>query len=245
VAKARLRAEKSTSVGSLRLGRLISSIFTWILGTFVTLVALIFFGSMIVLGTTNPVTPILGHSMNPLLFEGDLAIIKSVESDSVSTGDVIRFRVTEDNQKKLGLPDTILHRVVSIRSSPSGLMFTTKGDNNPLQDTFETRADNVTGVYQGVIPKLGFAIFFIQAPSAPWLLLVLALLTIAYLTIGWFESRMKATKSREELLEGFLNELPKLQNQINELTSQLRDQQPPVKKPTPEKPAPVDPTQKP
>jgi len=183
--------------------------------------------------------------MNPLLFEGDLAILKSVEPESISIGDVIRFRVTEDNQKKLGLPDTILHRVVSVRSSPSGLMFTTKGDNNPLQDTFETRADNVTGVYQGYIPKAGFAIFFIQAPSAPWLLLLLALLTVAYLTIGWFEARMQATKSREELLEGFLNELPKLQNQINELTSQLRDQQQPGKKPAPEKSTAVEPSQKP
>ena len=236
MAKARRRAVKSPTAGSLRLGRLIGAIFTWILGTIVTLAALAFFGSMIVLGTTNPMTPIMGHSMNPLLFEGDLAIIKSVEPDRVSIGDVVRFRVTADNQKKLGLPETILHRVVSVRSSASGLMFTTKGDNNPLQDTFETRADNITGVYQGVIPKAGFAICFIQAPSASWLLLVLALLTIAYLAIGWLEARMLATKSREELLTGLLHELPRLQKQINELTAQLRERPEEVRKPMPEEP---------
>ena len=208
------------------------------LGTVVSLVAITFFGSMIVLGTTNPVTPIMGHSMNPLLFEGDLAIIKSVQPEQVSIGDVVRFKVTEDNKKKLGLPDQILHRVVSVRSSASGLMFTTKGDNNPLQDTFETRADNITGVYQGMIPKAGFAIFFIQAPEAPWLLVVLVVLALAYLAIGWVEARMQAAKSREDLLTGFLHELPRLQNQINELTAQLRTNPPIGETPTPEEPLP-------
>ncbi len=201
--------------------KLVQKALWFLAGSVVVLLSAGYVTGMILLGTTNPVTATLGHSMNPLLFEGDLAVVKSIEPKDVLVGDVIRIRVTESNQKSFGLPAVILHRVVSIRNTSSGLQFTTKGDNNSLNDSFESRADNITGVMVAHFAHAGYPIIFIQAPAAPVLGIVIVALIVIYILISWLEAKMQAAKAREKLLDGLVEELPLLQTRITELTLQL------------------------
>ncbi len=201
--------------------KLVSKILGFLAGLTVILASAGYLTAMVLLGTANPVTATLGHSMNPLLYEGDLAVLKAVEPKTIMVGDVIRLRVSDSNQKSLGLPPVILHRVVSIRNSMAGLQFTTKGDNNPMNDSFETRADNVTGVMVAHYSFAGYPIIFIQAPAAPLLGIVIVGLVLVYLLISWMEARMQAAKSKDQLLNGLIEQLPLLQIKIAALTSQL------------------------
>ena len=126
-----------------RAGKILS-IPVFILGTLAVILAVTYIGAIFTLGTTKPALAIVGHSMNPLLYQGDLAIIKTTNPAEVQVGDVISLSVTPANQQKYGLPSTIVHRVASIQDAPAvGRVFTTKGDNNPERDSFITLADNV------------------------------------------------------------------------------------------------------
>jgi hypothetical protein len=133
----------------------------------------------------------------------------------------VRINITAANQKQFGLPGTILHRVVSIRNSDTGLMFTTKGDNNPLNDTFETRADNITGIMIQHYSHLGYAMLMTQSPTAPYLGYVALALIAAYILIAWLESAMNAAKLREQTLRELVGEIPDLKTKIDQLTTQL------------------------
>jgi signal peptidase len=196
-------------------------IVSWFLGAVIVVAASSFVAIMIVLGTATPFTATVGHSMNPLLYEGDLAVVQAIEPNRVKTGDVVRINITSANQKQFGLPNTILHRVVSVRNSDIGLMFTTKGDNNPLNDTFETRADNVTGIMINHYPRLGYALLMAQSPTAPFLGYVALALIAAYILIAWLESAMNSSKLREQTLRELVGEIPALKDKIDLLTSQL------------------------
>ena len=185
-----------------------------------------FVGTMLVMGTATPFTATVGHSMNPILFEGDLAVLKAIEPNKVQIGDVVRLNITAASQKQFGLPSTILHRVVAIRNSNTGLMFTTKGDNNPQNDTFETRADNITGLMVAHYSGLGYILLMMQSPSAPLLGEVALALIAAYLLIAWLESSMNAAKAREQVLKDLVQEIPNLKEQIQKLTNRLTSQEP-------------------
>lgn len=202
-----------------RAAKVTGRVITWVAGSIVVAVAAGYLGLIAYLGTGTPFTATVGHSMNPTLYEGDLAVIKQIVPAQVHVGDVIRMNITTDFQSKLGLPNTILHRVVAIRNSANGLMFTTKGDNNPLNDIFETRADNVTGIMVAHYSRWGYILLTLQSPSAPILGLVALALIAAYLVIGWLESSMNAAKSRERVLRDLVEEIPILTKKIEELSA--------------------------
>jgi len=203
-------------------GRSLFARFTsWISGGLVVVLALGFVATMVAMGNATPFTATVGHSMNPVLFEGDLAVVKAIEPSKLKIGDVVRLNITTVAQKQFGLPGTILHRVVAIRNSNTGLMFSTKGDNNPLNDTFETRADNITGIMVAHYSGLGYILLMTQSPSAPLLGEVALALIAAYLLIAWLESSMNAAKAREKVLKDLVEEIPDLKAQIQILSNKL------------------------
>ena len=215
------REQRSQTQKTTKRTSVLVRVISWVLGAAILVLAGGFVAIMLVLGTATPFSATVGHSMNPLLFEGDLAVVKAIEPIKVKTGDVVRINITAANQKQFGLPNTILHRVVSVRNSEIGLMFTTKGDNNPRNDTFETRADNVTGIMINHYPRLGYALLMAQSPTAPFLGYVALALIAAYILIAWLESAMNSSKLREQTLRELVGEIPALKNKIDQLTSQL------------------------
>jgi len=83
--------------------------------------------------------------------KGDIIIVKGFKDKNYSIGDVIVFRVYEQSTP-------LIHRIVKIKESNSGLRYSTKGDHNSDQLEFEKEImpEQIVGKAIGVIPKLGW-----------------------------------------------------------------------------------------
>jgi signal peptidase I len=87
-------------------------------------------------------------SMSPTFLAGDLAVISVSQDMQVNTGDVILFHSG-------GEP--VIHRAVAIDNG----QITTQGDANNTPDL--QKITRVDGKYLFAIPKLGYAVAFIQS----------------------------------------------------------------------------------
>lgn len=104
------------------------------------------------------------------LNRGDIIIVYGKRASEIEKGDVILFK----GQDKVTLEDNsqeslfylrygpIIHRVVSINSTESGPLLTTKGDNNPAIMEKETNIpqEDVLGVAVFRIPYLGLINYY-------------------------------------------------------------------------------------
>ncbi len=81
--------------------------------------------------------------------KGDLIIIKGKKPGELKAGDVIVFKGTEK--------DPVIHRIVSISSEGGSYVFSTKGDNNDNQLSYEKTipSDLVIGKALIKLPYLG------------------------------------------------------------------------------------------
>lgn len=141
------------------------------------LVALIVLCAVFLMGTRllgfqcyNVISP----SMEPEYCVGDLIYVKPTDPATIQVGDVITFLVNEDL-----LVGT--HRVV--RVDIENQRFYTKGDANEIEDQSPVHFNNVIGVPQFSIPKLGYVSNFVQNPPGTYITLGigLALILIVFL----------------------------------------------------------------
>jgi signal peptidase len=103
-------------------------------------------------------TVILTGSMEPLLYPGDVALIKKCDAGEVMVGDVIQYWTGEI---------FIIHRVIAIDEIKGDLR--TKGDNNTSPDSRPVTPGQVRGKMIGKIPKLGtFSLFLRPNNMIPW-----------------------------------------------------------------------------
>jgi signal peptidase len=91
-------------------------------------------------------------SMEPLIYPGDIVILKQMRSEDqirgLKNGDIIQFKRNEI---------LITHRIIEIESDKHrNLTFHTKGDNNSVEDIETVNPNDIRGVYVCVIPKLGY-----------------------------------------------------------------------------------------
>jgi signal peptidase I len=89
--------------------------------------------------------------------KGDLMILVGTKPEKIVVGDIIVFRSYR--------PDPIIHRVISVTNTNSGIIFRTKGDNNPQSFSFEEAIpqQNLVGRAAIRIPLLGYVkIWFVQ-----------------------------------------------------------------------------------
>ncbi|MGI6307995.1 MAG: signal peptidase I [Dethiobacteria bacterium] len=89
-------------------------------------------------------TVILTGSMEPVLYPGDIALIRKCEAEDVQVGDVIHYWTAERV--------FIIHRIIEIDENG---YFRTKGDNNSAPDSKPVGPEQLKGKMVGVIPKLG------------------------------------------------------------------------------------------
>jgi len=97
---------------------------------------------------------ISGNSMNPILYPGDVVVTRVVAADKIRVGDIIRFH-------RDGID--VVHRVMEVQSNGSTTIFTTRGDNNNVNDE-PVMADQLEGKVILTLPKIGWiGIFFRMA----------------------------------------------------------------------------------
>jgi signal peptidase I len=94
--------------------------------------------------------PVLSGSMRPTFSPGDLVITESVPLSSLAPGDVIAFYAPGSNVETL-------HRIVTISTSGSSRMATTKGDANSVADPWTgSLSDPTVPRLVAVLPGLGW-----------------------------------------------------------------------------------------
>lgn len=118
------------------------------------------------LGGSAAFAVVNGVSMQPLLHEGDVAVIR--ERDSYEPGDVIAYDSPE-------LGTVVLHRIVEIRDG----LLVLKGDNNDWLDAERPPESAVIGELQWHVPKIGGALTRLREPP-------IAAMTVGLLTFFVF-----------------------------------------------------------
>lgn len=114
---------------------------------------------------------ILSNSMEDTIKSGDIAIVKVLNINEIKENDVIAFKSDEV---------VVTHRVVDIINVGEETRYITKGDNNDKNDINYVLENQIEGIYQFKISRLGNFAMFLQTPigliiclSIPALILIL------------------------------------------------------------------------
>jgi signal peptidase I len=97
-----------------------------------------------------------GHSMEPTMHLGDLAIIRKEASYRV--GDVVAYRVPGH---AFDAGAVVIHRIVA---GDARRGFTTRGDNNNYNDPWHPRPGDMLGVRFARVPGAGVALGRLRGP---------------------------------------------------------------------------------
>lgn len=103
------------------------------------------------LAGATPFTVLTG-SMRPHYPPGTLVVVRPVDADRLTVGDVVTY------QLRSGEPDVVTHRIVAVGVSlenPGEPVFTTKGDANRIADPKPVRPVQVRGRLWYAVPYLG------------------------------------------------------------------------------------------
>lgn len=103
---------------------------------------------------------VISGSMEPKYSVGDLIYVKAVDVNTIQVGDDITFILNEDLV-------VATHRVVRIDAEKKH--FYTKGLANEIEDNDPVHFNNVIGVPQFSIPKLGYVSDFVQHPPGMYI----------------------------------------------------------------------------
>ncbi len=81
-------------------------------------------------------------SMEPELKVGDMIIVKTATIDNAKEGDDVVFISNDPSIKG----ERVVHRVIEVGKDENGIFLTTKGINNPTEDSDKVRAGNFVGI---------------------------------------------------------------------------------------------------
>jgi len=122
---------------------------------------------------------VLSGSMRPVLEPGDIIIIK--DNTNIVEGDIITFK--SNNL-------IITHRVVNMTSGEDGLLYSTKGDNNNVEDKILIKQENILGEYLFRIPYLGYIMEFFRSRLGIMIIVsIIGLLVIAEVIRGFINKK--------------------------------------------------------
>lgn len=130
---------------------------------------------------------VMSDSMEDQIPEQSYIVIRKADAADVKVGEVITFY--SDDPVLQGQLNT--HRVVEI--SDDGRYFTTKGDNNLVEDKYPVRAEAVVGVYEKNLELLSVAGRIFQSKIG----LVVILVIMAALTFYSFGSDLFKKQKKE------------------------------------------------
>lgn len=117
---------------------------------------------------------VLTSSMEPTLPPGTLVISQPTDPASLAVGDVVTFQPLSDD------PMLVTHRIVGMGlQADGGVTFTTRGDNNGIDDE-PIIGDQVMGKVIYSVPFVGYATSLFSNTERGWLVVVIGSLLIGY-----------------------------------------------------------------
>lgn len=117
---------------------------------------------------------VVSGSMEPVFYRGDVVVIEKtnflgfneINTSDIKVGEVVIYDAT-------WFPEPVIHRVIAKGTTPDGkLFYTTKGDNNQVQDPAPVYPEQIEakvisfgqppGHTLFVIPKIGYVTLWIR-----------------------------------------------------------------------------------
>jgi signal peptidase len=149
---------------------------------------------------TYPLAIIDGSSMYPQLENGDMVYYYApADKSDIPNGTVIVFVQGNAGSSLFDglVRPVVIHRIIGVTMQDDGLVYyTTRGDNNDVNDPFLTRADHVLGVQGQAIPKVGLILLFLKSPQG--LIATIGVISLSYLSI--YDVKRRRDKNKEKLL---------------------------------------------
>jgi signal peptidase I len=128
-------------------------------------------------GLYRPVT-VLSGSMRPAFAPGDMVVVTPEPVSDVRVGQVISYRIP------VGDHHVQSHRVIAVLRRNGTIAVRTKGDANATADPWTATLHGTTvWRVRGVLPKLGWVVFWLRTPLVHRLTLFLAPLLLALLAV--------------------------------------------------------------
>jgi len=124
------------------------------------------------------------NSMEPTINVNDVVITKQIKQEKIKVGDVITF--LQDGE-------VITHRITKIDDGEK-IQYTTKGDNNNIEDTFKITYENIEGKHILTIPHLGKVV---QILENKLVFLIILLIILIFLFIQ-LQNQEKMDNRREK-----------------------------------------------
>lgn len=154
--------------------------------------SLLILGAVLLPDTYGAVLPyrfyyVLTNSMEPKIATHSLVLVKTCEDAmQIRKGDIIVFRANRFGESVL-----IMHRFSHTEQNEAGeLVYKTHPEGSETPDVYETRREDILGVYLWHIPYAGKLISFLRSKfGLLWLCQILVILLIkALLTARWAEA---------------------------------------------------------
>lgn len=147
---------------------------------------------------------VLSGSMETQISPGDVVVVKEINTKDLQKGDIIAFKEGDI---------VITHRIDDIVTEDGTQKYITKGDNNNTQDVGYVLPEQVEGVFQFKISRLGNLAMFVQTPLG--MVVCLSIPVIIIILLQTADSR----REREELIVK-LNNQNKMEEEIEKLKKQ-------------------------
>ena len=125
------------------------------------------------------------NSMEPTININDVVINKEVLQEEINVGDVITF---------LHNGEVITHRITKIDKDGDVTQYTTKGDNNNIEDTFKIAYENIKGKHVLTIPYLGKVVQLLENK----LIFLIILLIVLIFMFTQLQKQEKKDNRREK-----------------------------------------------
>ena len=133
---------------------------------------------------------VISGSMEPEYSVGDLLYVKKVDLKNIEVGDPITFILNEDLV-------VATHRVV--RVDAENQRFYTKGDANEIEDSEPVHFNNLIGVPQFAIPKLGYVSDFVQSSPGMYITIAVGAVLLVLVFLPDLLGKKKALAEAEQV----------------------------------------------
>ncbi|UTR05777.1 signal peptidase I [Alkalihalobacillus sp. LMS6] len=134
---------------------------------------------------------VLSNSMEPTFHAGDVIIIE--QNEDVRNGDVVTYMTPE---RRL-----FTHRIVGEAREDGKTFYTTKGDNNSIEDRLPIVDEQIVGVHRFTIPKIGLISESIQNNVDMRYVVFIPLVIFLIITIMEFTQKKHKKPEEEQLYE--------------------------------------------
>ena len=185
------------------------------------LVVLIIFCAVFLMGTRllgYECYTVISGSMQPKYMVGDLLYVKEVDLNTVKVGDDITFILNEDLV-------VATHQV--IRVDAENQRFYTKGIANDVEDSDPVHFNNVIGVPQFHIPKLGYVSDFVQHPPGLYITIGIGIILIILVflpdILGKNKKETEEEVEKQTEIDAANEENEKLKVELEKLRSEIAE----------------------